>query len=296
VGVLQFNGSNDRLKWTTLQSALANVPTGAYTWAALLKRGGTGGWDAINYLLSSTGNGVAEAGFSFKGTSPIDRLIADFTGGGQNNATSNFTNTTAPYLFVVTKAAGSQTPVLYWKNGSAGAWTQENFSGAIADQTAATMIEIGLLEGASDPFVGHIGLIAWWSGAMSAGNAQALDDNWRTSDWWGSAHGQPVFLAELNVAAGSVVDLASNASSLVAESGGNYPALDAGETLDSWNFNGTGAGGSNTDRTTVVGAAALTGETPSPVRGTVLTPVTPYVALPRRRYFFMPRLIPALGF
>jgi hypothetical protein len=46
-------------------------------------------------------------------------------------------------------------------------------------------------------------------------------------------------LIEFNVTASSLVDLAGNANSL------NFTGttLDAAETLNSWNFDGTGAGG-----------------------------------------------------
>jgi hypothetical protein len=238
-GALQFDGSNDRVRWTTLASTLANVSDGAWTLAVLLKRGGTGGWDAISYLLSGTGNGTAEAGVSFKGAATVNSLVIDVDAGQQT--TNTYTDTTSPYLIVVSKGAGSATPTVSVKLGSGGAWAaSHNFSGAVADQIAATILDIGIYQGASDPFVGHIGVVGWWEGAMSEANKQALGLNWRTSDWWNSAHGQPAFLAELNVACTSVVDLASNASSRDCT---NAPTLDAAQTLDSWNFNGTGAGG-----------------------------------------------------
>lgn len=239
MGVLQFNGTNDRLRWTTLASALSNVSDGAWTLAVLLKRGGTGTWDAISYLLSGTGDGTAAAGASLKGSAPVDSIVVDI-GAGQTSP-SVFTSTTSPYLFVLSKGAGSATPSLTWKLGSAGAWTTESLTGAIADQAAATMLDIGAYQSASDFFVGHIGVVGWWEGEMSTTDKEALDDNWRTSTWYTSAHGTPKFLVELNVAAGSVVDLIGNATGLQAESGGNYPTLDSGETLDSWTFDGTGA-------------------------------------------------------
>src|SRR6202008_1241496 len=110
------------------------------------------------------------------------------------------------------KGAGSVAPRLGWKLGSGGGWTHENAGSSMVDQIAATILDIGVWEGTSDPANAWIGVVAWWEGAMSDVNKEALDDNWRTSDLWLSAHGQPTFLAELNVAAGRVVDLAGNAS------------------------------------------------------------------------------------
>jgi len=235
MGVLQFDGVDDRIRWTTLATALQNLPTGAYTLAVLFKRGTpTGTWDALSYLNSGSGSGSAEAGISI---SDVNTAFMDLNLSQSNPKTATtFTNTTSPYLWVLSKAAGASAPRLGWKLGSGGAWTHENLDNSPADQSAATILGIGEWQ-AGDIFEGWIGLVAWWSGAMSDANKEALDDNWRTSDWWASVHGQPVFLAELNVAGASVVDLAGNASSLTVVG----TTLDAAETLDNWNFDGTGA-------------------------------------------------------
>jgi len=232
MGVLEFDGVNDSLKWSTLAATLANVGDGPWTLAVLLKRGGTGIWGGVSYLLSGTGSGTAEAGMSFRGTADPNELTTDVGGGG--NSTSAFASTTSPYLFVLSKATGTVAPRLAWKLGSGGAWTHENFDGTLANQIAATMLEIGAWQG-GDFFPGHMGVVTWWEGAMSDANKEALDNNWRTSDLWNSAHGQPAFLTQLNTS--TPTDLAGNASDLAV----NGTTLDAGETLDSWNFDGTGA-------------------------------------------------------
>jgi hypothetical protein len=149
---------------------------------------------------------------------------------------SVFTSTTNIYLFALSKGAGTVAPRLAWKANAAGSWTHENLTQTCPDQIDATMLEIGAWQG-GDFYHGHIGLIAWFEGAMSDADKEALDNNWRTSDVWGSAHGQPKFLVELDVAGASVVDLAGNASSLAVTG----TTLDAAQTLDSWNFDGTGA-------------------------------------------------------
>ncbi len=229
-GTLKFNGTSDKLKWTTLQTVLSQVSDGAWTMCVVLKRDTTGSFRAISYLLSSTGNGVAEAGASFTNTSVT---TLDF--GSAVTSTTALTNTTNPYMLVISKGAGTVTPRIGFKNGSGGAWTHENYSGTQANRTAATMLEIGAWE-AIDFYSGWIGVVAFWEGAMSDAQKEALDDNWRTSDLWNSAFGQPKFLVELNVAGSSAVDLAGNASSLTATG----TTLDSGETLNSWNFDGTG--------------------------------------------------------
>ena len=235
MGVLRFDGVNDRLKWTTLATALANVSDGAWTLAVVLKRAATLSFDGHCYLLSGTDNGTTEAGVSF---SNIDLLIADISGVSGCVTVSSFTNTASPYMFVMSKTAGNVFPRVGWKLGSGGAWTHEDFTvGTVPDQIAATMLEIGAWQ-TGDPLNAWVGVVAWWEGAMSDANKELLDNNWRTSDLWTSAHGQPLFLAELNVAGASVIDLAGNATVLTA----TETTLDAGETLDSWNFDGTGVG------------------------------------------------------
>lgn len=229
MGVLQFNGSSDRISWVTLTSTLQNVSDGAWTMAILMKMSDLGHFNAFSYMLAG---GSARVGCSYSSTSGAPFIDA---GGGKNFPT-DLTSTTSPYLLAVSKAAGSVAPRISWKLGSAGSWVTEDSSNTMSDTVASDSLEVGVWQTTADFFEGWIGVVAWWEGAMSDTNKQALDDNWRTSDLWNSAHGQPKFLVQLNVAAGSVVDLAGNASGLVASG----TTLDAGETLDSWNFNGVG--------------------------------------------------------
>jgi hypothetical protein len=240
MGVLKFDDTNDYVRFGTVDASLAAVSTTAWTVAVLLKRAGTGAnWDAISYAISTT---TIRAGMSFEGSS-TDQVYMDY-GSNRNTGATKFTNTTSPYLLVLSKAAGASTPRLGWKLGSGGAWTHTAMSGTQADTGSCTLIDIGSWKTSTDYFNGWIGVVAWWSGAMSDANKEALDDNWRTSDLHSSAHGTPLFLCELNVAGGSLVDLEAHASGLSVP---NAPTLDSGETLDSWNFNGTGAGGGATE-------------------------------------------------
>lgn len=231
MGVLKFDGTDDRLRWTTLAAALGNTSDGAFTMAVLCKRNAATGWGGLSYL-ESAGGSTAQQGLSFNGTT--DDMTIDT--GSPIQFAGTFTSTASPYLFVVSKVAGSATPRLGWKLGSGGAWAHVAGDFATGDAIASNTLDIGVLTGTVDPFNGWVGVVAWWEGAMSDANKELLDDNWRTSDLWSSAHGQPTFLAELNVAAASVVDLAGNAS--VSSHVGT--TLDAAETLNSWSFDGTG--------------------------------------------------------
>lgn len=226
MGVLSFNNTSDKLTWTTLASPIANL--NAHTFAVLFRRGGTGQFDALGYTLDT---GDAQCGVSIAND---DGLITD-TGTGSRSTPGIITNTTLPYIVAVSKAAGTATPRFSWML-SGGGWTHDDGSSTEDAPTATDSLEIGVWEASFDWFNGHIGLVAFWSGAMSDTDKEALDNNWQTSDWWNSAHGQPVFLAELNVAGASVVDLAGNATGLTASG----TTLDAAQTLASWNFDGTG--------------------------------------------------------
>lgn len=197
---------------------------------AVVKWVGVGDFNAVSYLLA--GAGTTQAGLSY--SSSTTHGIVDVLAG--SNFTSVINNTANPYMFAVSKGAGSVAPKLGWKLGSGGAWTHDTAGTALNDQSAANAIDVGVWQSTGDPANAWIGVVAWYEGAMSDVNKEALDDNWRTSDLWNSAHGTPTFLIECNVAAASVVDLAGNAS--VSSHVGT--TLDAGETLNSWNFDGTG--------------------------------------------------------
>lgn len=232
MGVLQFDGVNEQLKWTSLATALANTSDGAWTLGLLGRISDTGHFNGWAYLLSGAGAGTARAGISYSDTT--DQMTIDV--GSTVEFPSNFLTFTDPAMFVISKGAGTVTPRMAWKLGASGGWTHENASGTLADQTAAAQLQIGTWQD-TDFFEGWLGVVAFWEGAMSDANKEALDNNWRTSDWWASAHGRPTFLVELNVAAANVVDLAGNASSLAIA---GTPSLDAGETLNDWFFDATG--------------------------------------------------------
>jgi len=235
MGCLSHDGVDDGYELTTLASALANVSDGAWTVGALVKFADLGHFSGIAYLLTGAGAGTTEAGLS--NSSTTNGPIVDVNSGYPFGDTVDISSTANPYMLVCSKGAGAVAPRIGIKLGVGGSWVHaDSVGGTLADQVAAVQLQIGMWE-EGDFFEGHLGVIAFWEGAMSDGNKEALDDNWRTSDWWLSAHGQPEFLMEFNVAAASVVDLAGNASSLTVI---GAPTLDAGETLNSWNFDGTG--------------------------------------------------------
>lgn len=232
MGVTLLDGIDDRWKWGTLAAGLAATSTTAWTRLILCKRGagaiGDAAFDALGYLQSGA---TIRAGFSFDGT---DHVQMDF--GSQRVTTATFTSSTDVLLMILSKAAGTVTPRIGVQVGSGGTMTHANLSGTQADTGSADNLITGSWKGTADYFDGWIGYEAWWSGAMSDVNKAACGTNWRTSDAWLNAHGTPTYSCEYNVAVASFVDMAGNASTLTSTG----TTLDAGETLDGWNFNGTG--------------------------------------------------------
>jgi hypothetical protein len=238
MGVLKFVQANPtpRLRFETVATSVGNLPTDAWTFAILAKRLGTGSSDPFSYIVNN--DNIPWAGLSIDTN---DNPNVD-VGAGSHATGSSLTSTTSPYLMVVSKTAGTTAPTISWKLGSGGAWTDETHGTALPNMVAGDgppceWLEIGAWAAEASGMNGWIGVVGIWSGAMSTANKKLLDDNWRTSDWWNSAHGHPVFLMELNVAVVALVDLAANVSN---QTSATLPTLDATETLDSWNFNGIG--------------------------------------------------------
>lgn len=228
MSALEF--ATSQLKWTSLASALGDISDTAWTMACLHKISAFGSWRGISYLHSG---GSSRAGLGY-GES-VSAPVTDVLSGVQFNYTWN-TLQSVPHFMCVSKPEGSPAQLrLSVKLGAAGSVTHHT-SGTLNDVGTSDELQIGTWQ-ATDYWAGHIGLVAYWAGAMSDADKEALTTNWRTSDLWNSAHGEPVFLAELNVAAASVVDLAGNASSLTVS---GSPTLDSGEDMDSWDFDGTG--------------------------------------------------------
>lgn len=234
MAVLKFiqGTPTQRLRFDTLTAPLQSLPTGAWTIAVLFKRLGTADTDPLVYIIDTL-DSTPYMGISVDSS---DNPNVD-TGPGSHAFASNINSTSNPYLFVVSKTAGSAAPTISWKLGSGGAWTDDTCNAALGNGLTSEQLEIGAWLGEDLSMNGWIGVIGMWSGAMTLTNKKSLDDNWRTSDWWNSAHGTPVFLMQMNVATGSLVDLAGNASN---QTSATLPTLDAGETLNSWNFDGVG--------------------------------------------------------
>jgi hypothetical protein len=238
--------SSGNLKWTTLAAPLAALGGAAFTCVVLVKRNATAvadgaAFDGQSYLLSGSGAGTVQQGFSFNGSDKVQYDI----GAGSSAPTVTYSSKTAPYMIALSKAAGAVACRVGTKLGVAGSWSHENLSSAGQAGSTATMLQIASWQD-SDFGDSWFGVVAWYAGAMSDVDKAALDDNWRTSDLWNSAHGQPLFLSEFNTL--TPTDVAGNATGLTVTN----CTLDGAETLDGWNFDGTGV---TTDNTTKPGLA-----------------------------------------
>lgn len=256
MGVLRFDG-DDKVRWTTLATALSNVSDGrAYTMAWLLRTDDIqagADYEAIGYLLSGTGAGTARAGLSIRNN---DVLNVDANADPQS--TLSLADSTI-YIVVVRFDGEQWTFDRYTRSSTTWATPHTPATTDIESHVAATILEIAAWQG-SDFFDGWIGLVGIWDGRMSDAQVTALDDNWATSDWYNHAFGTPEFLCEMNVAGTSLVDLAGNATDLAVTG----TSLDTGETLDSWNFDGTGSGGTELTPASLTRTRAQGGPTVSP--------------------------------
>src|SRR6185436_19019362 len=103
MGCLSFDEIDDRLKFTTLTTAAKDLGDGAWTICWVGKRASTGTqFNAMCYGLSGSGNGVTEMGLSFHTSNFV---IVDVDAGPKTAAT--FTDTTNPYMFALSKGAGT---------------------------------------------------------------------------------------------------------------------------------------------------------------------------------------------
>jgi hypothetical protein len=232
----QFDGVDDFGYFSTLATALQNVPTAAHTIAWLGRRNETGVETGITSL--ATAGGTARLVIEM---SPTNTLYFDCNGSTSGLTAPTDTNTV---IYVATRTAGAaQTPHAYIRDLTTGVTDVDaDWPGTSSDGTALASTDrvyVGCLTDTLAFGAEWCGLLGYWDVALSGAQVAELWANKRTSDWWTNSGGQPQFLAELTSA--SPVDLTGN-SSFVSFNG----TVDAGETLENWNFDGTGnnAGGS----------------------------------------------------
>lgn len=238
MGCLRFNptGGADWLRWQTIAAALGQVPTAAFTIATTYKPFSSGAqYNGLLYLCTAAP--LTRAGLSRKGTT--NNVFMDAPSGTASfepAASYPLNDTAEEYIGVTVKASGTVTPQFYRYRRSVDQWEGPSAAseGVMSPQTAGTLLEVATWQGGGDLMDGWLAVQGIWDTDLTTLEVQSLSQNWRTSDWVNLA---PLYCCEYNVAAASLVDLMGGASNLLVT---GAPTLDAGETFDSWNFDGTG--------------------------------------------------------
>lgn len=242
MATLTFNGTSNFVEFSTLATALQNLPTGSHTLVWLVRRTVTGAVFDDPFAISNNARTQTEAALKFTRSGANDVLNYDTTRGAGDDGVAH-TSTTI-WLMAAVTCVGADTPDLtfhYRDHTANAAWTHVPAAGGV------TSPGLGVSPGAtgfyqhgrwqtSDFFQGQIGVCAAWAGKLSNAQLDELIVNDRTTDWWNCSFGRPVHLVEFNAAATSLVDLTGN-STLVTPT--SAPAL-TGPDPDRWTFDGTG--------------------------------------------------------
>ena len=230
MGVVRYGGAGSH-RFSVVAAALGNASANGCTVAVVHRLLNLSGFKAMGYLTTPLFS-TAEMGMSVSD----NNLFCDASAGPGGGGVGPPFAAAEPYLSVMTHASTVSAAIRFHQyRKSTDAWaTPVDRTGG--DQGAGASLELGAWVG-GDFYNGWIALMAIWAGIMSDTHVQALKTNWRTSDFWLSAHGTPVCLIEGNTL--SLVDLAGNATSLATN--GTAPTLDGAETMSSFNFDGIGA-------------------------------------------------------
>lgn len=241
MGILQFNGSTDYLKWASLDAALSNLPTAAWTLLFGVRHANMSNWQGYGYLLSGTGAGVSEVGLS-KSKSATEDLTCDrdpahgstFSWASLDPAVNQDT------LFVASKAAGSATANASKKVGVSGSWSHGAATSPGGNASAADQLQLGIWQLSSiDALNGYLAVAAMWNVELTQAQRIACGATWKTSDIW-NAHPtvRPLLLMECNVPKTALTNLGSSVIDTPSSSG---VTLASGQTFGGWNFDGYGS-------------------------------------------------------
>ena len=239
--LLQFNGSTDYLKWDTLDTALRNLPTAAWTLLFGVRHANMANWQGYGYLLSGTGAGASEVGLS-KSTSGTADLTCDrdSTHGSAFSWASLDPAVNQDTLFVASKAAGSATANASKKVGSGGSWTHGAATSPGGNASAADQLQLGIWQlSTTDALNGYLAVAAMWDVELTQAQRIACGANWKTSDIWKAHEKPPLLLMELNRAKTNLDNLGTAPISGLSSSG---VTLATGQSFGNWNFDGYGSG------------------------------------------------------
>lgn len=246
---LAFNGTSDFVRFTAISSALANLPNGAATMAALCRIPGPQGAGASADICGLTNSAhsnwyhtLSVSGANARGVDDDGQVIIQSTNTtlGFNAQSSSGANNYV--IYAVTWTGGSTTERFHLSSnmGSAESWTHDvttGNNGALRAGPGTTgHFQIGY-SWSWGFFGGDVALVGVWAGvALSDVQCQDLWVNKKTSDWYTHAAGTPTTLIECNTT--TPVDIGSAPSTFSALT---TPALTAPDPTG-WTFDGTGAG------------------------------------------------------
>ena len=247
MGVLQFDGIDDFVEWTTLSGTLQSLSAGAVTYVVVCR---------------TAASGVAMSPFAMLTSTPSFTHYVSRDNSNLHSFTASQMTTAWPgsaiYAIVASKASGSATPTWFTKNVGTNTVVANHTSSANpVSGTSSTQIEVGrLLTG--EFWSGHIGVIAAFNYAMTNTQKEECLANYKTSDLANHSGGPPLFLSELITS--SPTDLMENASGF----SNNGPTVDTGTTFSPWTFDALG----NVDPPQILrpdADTAVTGWTTAPV-------------------------------
>lgn len=243
MATLAFNGSTANVLFTPISSALANLPNGAGTIAALVRIA-----DGVDAQICELLNAAESAWYHGVGigTYNNDNEMSDddgLTGPVFATSLSGDAAGAGNYRIVgldwPTGAAALERAHVSSVIGGAETWTHLNSGGnnggTRAGPATTGHLKIGMSDASNYPFAGEIALLAVWAGVrFSDTDWTNLWTNKKTSDWYNHSAGTPTTLIELTST--SPVDVGANPSTLSAVTA----ATATGADPTGWTFDGQG--------------------------------------------------------
>lgn len=227
-------------RFNPISSALNNLPNGAGSLAALIKKDVAGGGVDFGGLISPFAGGVVNwyHNIQFQGT-----RLSDDDGIVGTLETPTWSPTTDWYIVGVTWPAGGAALERFHRinQTTPAGWTHTNSAANNGGTRAGPgtgsngTFRIGYTEDNSAS--GAIALYAAWVGvALTDAQFVELATNNQTSDWWNNSGGNPTLLIECNTS--TPTDIGANPSTF-----NDIGGLTLTGANPTWTFNGRGAVG-----------------------------------------------------
>lgn len=239
--------STHAIEFTPISTSINNLPNGAGTLAALVRRDSLADGDDICGLNNSTRTAfymdlTSAVTTGFPGLDDGTSLLAPASGATPAGVTANDF-----FILVGGWPSGIATVRFHISStmGAAESWTHVNSTGnKVADRAGpgATGKFSGAYNNSLGALNGDFALMAAWPGVRFAdADAEALWISKKTSDWWNHPAGHPSLLVECNTL--TPTDIGSDPSTFSTVGDATLTGLDP----TGWTFDGRGAGGAGDD-------------------------------------------------